>query len=711
MISGKPTPEPKNYVIKDQYDFVSEFETKTFDNCRIISNNKKTNSSMNLQIKNKTNSGSRKREKPWNRAIQKRESPYSSQPKADHIRSKSSYIKGPSSFKSIIQKYRERGISGNNSKDLKISKNKHFLSSPSKKNAFQVENIKFKTKKSTSKPRRVLKNDSISSQSHSLNTRNRSTKRSDLLKKQAHQKKASGTLIPNEYSNKFAKSPTVPKHKSLTNKISISRKNIMDPKNQSSDTSVYGKRETSKSKAQIGKKDILTKDRMAKSYHPGSNTGHDIYSSMFSDGSGINSQLSSMIFPQRPGSNTSMAANTDFIANNVETSQNSLRHAIMSVLKTEKAITDPVLSIQEGGTPLDERFTKSLQIYSPSSKFSHRESKPAVKSPSKRIVLKYKTTLHGHSNTVNSLAFDTKCYSYLFSGSHDYSIKVWHCTSFSPRNVIDLDSEYSRLDRCYKTLNLHTKKVNCLQYLPISSVLVSAGADQRLCLVNTENTEEFDTLAIFRRRYGNVNQMISMASGGFEMDEAKLFTASLDKKILLIDLNNHGDIISEFYNPDGNINCFKMQTSNNFLLIADCSSKVKLWDVKSGKTVNSFNGPGRSKTCIENYDNDCFITTSNDGILSIWDYRMPKKPVKSSLIKDNNLSGYPNSHFNQLLYTKGTIFAATDQGLSLINPRSLEVLEQRRNHEGSVQALAYCELDGTMFSSSHDKSVVVWSLR
>lgn len=247
------------------------------------------------------------------------------------------------------------------------------------------------------------------------------------MERRARQEQAFGTLIPNEYNNKFAKSPTVSKHKSFTNKISISKKNIMKPKKISNSDNVYGKRETPKSKAKRGRKEMFKNDEiLTKSYHPGSSTGHDIYSSMFSDGSGMNSQISSMVFQQRPGSNVSMAANTEYNINNVETSQNSLRQAIMSVLKTEKASIDPVLSIQEGGTPLDTRFTKSLQINSPSSKFSHRESKPAVKSPAKRLFLKYKTTLHGHTNTVNSLAFDSKCYSYLFSGSHDYSIKIWH---------------------------------------------------------------------------------------------------------------------------------------------------------------------------------------------------------------------------------------------------------------------------------------------
>mmetsp|Transcript_33502 Transcript_33502/g.32962 ORF Transcript_33502/g.32962 Transcript_33502/m.32962 type:complete len:86 (+) Transcript_33502:327-584(+) len=82
--------------------------------------------------------------------------------------------------------------------------------------------------------------------------------------------------------------------------------------------------------------------------------------------------------------------------------------------------------------------------------------------------------------------------------------------------------------------------------------------------------------------------MVSLASSGYELDEAKLITSSLDRKIRVIDLNNDGKVISDFSNPDGKANCLKMHNSSNFLLIADDSKKIKLWDINSGKIVSTF---------------------------------------------------------------------------------------------------------------------------
>ena len=45
--------------------------------------------------------------------------------------------------------------------------------------------------------------------------------------------------------------------------------------------------------------------------------------------------------------------------------------------------------------------------------------------------------------------------------------------------------------------------------------------------------------------------MVSMASSGYEIDEAKLITYSLDRQIRVVDLNETGKVITNFYNKDG----------------------------------------------------------------------------------------------------------------------------------------------------------------
>lgn len=222
---------------------------------------------------------------------------------------------------------------------------------------------------------------------------------------------------------------------------------------------------------------------------------------MFSDGSVLQSQINSMILSKRPASNASVSNSEYNMMTSVETSQKSLRQAVMATInrKTNRRDEGTIYTTTDKLAPLDSRFTKSLQIASPNSKFSHRETKIAVKSPSRKLFLRYNTTLIGHKNSVTCLAFDTKYYTNLFSGSKDYCVKVWHCTSFTPRTIVDNESSLPHSEECYKTLTNHTKYINSLCYLPNSEVLISAGADQRLCVTNVKNTEEFETVKTYRK--------------------------------------------------------------------------------------------------------------------------------------------------------------------------------------------------------------------
>ena len=329
-------------------------------------------------------------------------------------------------------------------------------------------------------------------------------------------------------------------------------------------------------------------------YRPNDKRTHNVYSSMFSNASGIQSQMNSIMLPKRPGSNASVVNSEYNVTSSVETSQNSLRQAIMSTIKRKTSKNDERIQypISDQITQLDSKFTKSLQINSPDSKFSHRENKIVVKSPQRKFTVKYKTTLIGHQNTITWLAFNTKFYTSLYSGSKDYTIKAWHWTSFSPRTIITDDSTLQKAESSYKTINTHTKYINSLWFLPNSGLLVSSGADQRLAVTNVFNSEEFETVRSFRKTFGTINHIISMNTNGFEIDECKIIIGSNDKTIRLIDLNSPDKVVTKMINNDSSIRYLKLHSSNNYLMTADSTNSIKLWDIRTSSQVSSFKDKG-----------------------------------------------------------------------------------------------------------------------
>ena len=133
----------------------------------------------------------------------------------------------------------------------------------------------------------------------------------------------------------------------------------------------------------------------------------------------------------------------------------------------------------------------------------------------------------------------------------------------------------------------------------------------------------------------------------------------------MVDLNENGKIVSSFHNQDGQISSLKMHNTSNFILWADSSNKIKLWDIKSGKIVSTFTDEVGDKTCIAQFDNDTFITSSRDGLISMWDYRMTAKSLRSNIIRDLEDVEKKNCIINSILYTNGIIFTATDTGIVL----------------------------------------------
>ena len=165
----------------------------------------------------------------------KLESPYTSHPKSDHNRSKSSYIKGPSNLKSIFQVYREAGISGKSSKEIKPTKDVNStLPIHIGKDNLKIGGINFKLSKNSGKHKKKgnFHDTSMNSYTATINTRNRASKKPEYLRHNEVQKFSQndyvqiedrshdftnylnsmpGSAALTEYVNRPIKSPTVNK--------------------------------------------------------------------------------------------------------------------------------------------------------------------------------------------------------------------------------------------------------------------------------------------------------------------------------------------------------------------------------------------------------------------------------------------------------------------------------------------------------------------
>ena len=678
--------------MKDNYNLTSKAETKSFDNAgNIVNKNASSNTTTETSKKYKRVSKNKKKEKRKNNKVL--ESPYSSHPKTDHNRSKSSWVKGSKALKSIFQVYRETGLAD---KTDKIKSN------------VDINTGKFdKTKRKENKSDYVQTDEKSQDFSNYLNS------------------------IPNskslsEFSNRPIKSPKITKIVALYSKAGNKKaqknsknfkksinKTINDAKTRKfqlvqRSTSLHTDSFFSKAKKDYG----VEWEKMVKSQNPNilhnRSVQNDVKRSpMFSNVYGINNMLGniyggskslvkSMVMPKRPGSNTSVRHSDYSLGSGTETSQNSLRQAIMSNIKRKASKNDDAnfYPISHKMSQLDSRFTKSLQINSPNTKFINHETKVSVKSPWK-VSLRYDTTLTGHRNSVTCLAIDSKYYQYLFSGSKDYKIH---------------SHLMSQISSNYEVLKLHTKYVTCLWFLLSSnSMLVSSGADNRVWFTKIKDDGKFETVKSYRNKFGNVSWISEL-----DTHNQNIAIGSLNGKISVFDVDKQDGKVLRTINNQSSITSMKYHSTSKTILVGSNNDWVKLWDLRTNTWIGKFEDnkdKHNSKiTSIDVINSDMFVTSSVEGKIDLWDIRMTYKMMNSiSLINEFEQENQPDC-INQVLTVNNTLFAGCTSGVRMINISSFKEQPNRNINEGCVTWLCYSELDNKLFTAGFDQGIKVWNI-
>lgn len=359
-------------------------------------------------------------------------------------------MKGPKALKSIFQIYREAGSVDKSSKDLKQNINSTAPFNMGK-DSYKIGGISFKLGKNISKSKRhAHKNVNLKNYMMDFNARSRSNERSinqqieDLRKiaqndyVQINEKghNLSTYLNPTDnssldYSGKPKKSPQMKKAVSLYSKIANKKalkykKNKIEIKQRKTNEGSKDKKKSESTpkkpsavynyqfkhddhlkvsnpqhslsaQSEAGRKKIFEQSKMAKN-----KKSQNVYSSMFSDGSLLNKQIQSMVFPKRPESHIGITSEDYNMLNSIELSQSSLSHTgsnlrsdnLRSINHEKRSNYSDVGNITMLDTSANPK--QSIKGHSKS-----QISSKASSQISEKKFLRQKTTLIGHKNTVS----------------------------------------------------------------------------------------------------------------------------------------------------------------------------------------------------------------------------------------------------------------------------------------------------------------------
>ena len=260
-------------------------------------------------------------------------------------------------------------------------------------------------------------------------------------------------------------------------------------------------------------------------------------------------------------------------------------------------------------------------------------------------------TLTGHTELPRSVAFSSDG-TKLASGSMDKTIKLWEVST--GENI--------------STFTGHTDRVESIAFSPDGTKLASGSADRTVKLWNVSTGENINTLG----GTGSTSAAVQMLH---------IFAGRASKST-----QHRSPVTSVAFSPDG-----------TKLASGELEGMVKLWEVATGRNINTFHGPGGlSKSVAFSPDGTKLASSISGGYgtVEIWEVATGKNI--------NTIAGHPDGVDSIAFSPDGTKLAAAlsvSQGVKLWEVETGKHVNTFSAKMGSVQSVAFSP-DGTTLTST-----------
>ncbi|BAY31277.1 WD-40 repeat-containing protein [Nostoc carneum NIES-2107] len=260
-----------------------------------------------------------------------------------------------------------------------------------------------------------------------------------------------------------------------------------------------------------------------------------------------------------------------------------------------------------------------------------------------------------------------------------------------------------------QTLSDHNSAVNSVAFSPDSQKLASGSDDSTIKLWDVSTGKVIQTIPHLQEAtptasYIDSGYQDSVTSIAFSSDGKKLASGSEDKTIKLWDIST-GKLLQTFNGHSSLIKTIALSSDGKKLASGSDDKTIKLWDISTGKLLQTFSGHSDVVNSVAfSSDGQKLASGSKDKTIKLWDVSTGKvlQTFNGHSKSVNSVAFSPDG--------KQLASGSSDNTIKLWNFSNSKVSQTLSGHSNPVNSVAFSRDGKQLLSGSNDKTIKLWDV-